>query len=126
MKFDNAEKVDMIELAVFLEESLDEAVDLIVAAPAPTLDRSMIYHTLNHDSVGEKYPEPILKLLLHLLPVTGDQTWPCYDLEPLTQNLIAKLGSHPTYRSDLIRLCDFLGQRRCPKAGEIRDSIPKS
>lgn len=123
MKFDNAEKIDMIELVVFLDEDLDEAIDLVVASSAPPLDRTMIYHTLNHDGVGEKHPVASLKLLLHLLPATGDQVWSCYELEPLAQNIVAKLKDNSQYHAQLTTLCDYLGQRRCPKAGEIRDSI---
>ena len=125
MRFDNAEKVDMIELGVFLDENLDEAVDLIVSSAAPTLDGSMIYHTLNSDGVGEKHPEATIKLLLHLLPAMGDQVWVCHDLEPLARILVDKLGSNPTHRANLSTLCDLLGQRHCSKAGEIRDSIPR-
>lgn len=124
LRLDNAEKVNMIELSIFLEEFFEEAVDLIISYPSPTLDGTTIYHVLNHDGVGEKYPGPTLKLLIHLLPGTGDQMWPCHDLEPLTQKLVNKLGTDSRYRANLMTLCDLLGQRRCSKAGEIRDSIP--
>lgn len=123
IKFDNAEKVDMIELGLLLDESLNEAVELIIKSTAPTLERTMVYHTLNHDGVGEKYPEVTLKILLHLLPATRDHIGGCYDLEPLAKKIVKKLKADTNYHAQLNYLCDLLAKQHCSKAGEIRDSI---
>lgn len=127
LRFDNEEKEDMIELAVLLDEDLSEAVELIISSVAPVvapLGHTMIFHMLNEDDVGDKHPESTLKLLLHLMPVFGDQAWWCGELETLAKTLITKLGGRQVHRADLIKLCDLLGQKHCPNAGALRDSIP--
>ncbi|NUM60315.1 MAG: DUF4020 domain-containing protein [Bdellovibrionaceae bacterium] len=125
IKFSDREKVTMIEMALLLENQMNEVVDFVISSPSPKLNTATkLFSDLEKDGYATNHPKEILNLLLHLLPNIHQDFYICFALEPVAESLIDRLSLDSTNRNKLIQLCEHLARYQCPKAIEFRSKFP--
>ena len=69
-----------------------------------------------------KYPIPLTRLLLHLLPKADKSFLDCWYVEELVRSLVDFAASS----GDLLLVCEHLARLGCPNAAELKELVEES
>ena len=110
-----AEKAEMVLWVLPLEPILPAVVEKICATSAPDLQQTWLYYELVEKKFARKYPEPLTRLLQHLLSNAHEPFLHCREVEQLIRSLVDSTVPHPELRL----LCNHLARLGCPSADEL-------
>ncbi len=110
-----AEKAEMVLWVLPLEPILPVVVEKICTASAPGLKHTLLYYELVEKKFARKYPEPLTRLLQHLLSNAHEPFLHCRQVEQLIRSLVDSTVPRPQLRL----LCNHLARLGCPSADEL-------
>jgi len=116
------EKEEMVLWSIRLEAVFPAVVEKICAASAPTLKQTYLYYELVEKGFATKYPIPLTRLLLHLLPEADKSFLHCREVEGLVRSLVGSTASS----GDLLLVCERLARLGCPNASELKELVEES
>lgn len=115
MSLSEAEKAEMVLWVLPLEPILPAVVEKICATSAPDLKHTQLYYELVEKRFACKHPEPLTRLLQHLLSNAHEPFLHCREVEQLVRSLV----DSAVPRSQLLDLCDRLADLGCPSASDL-------
>ncbi len=110
-----AEKAEMLLWILPLEPIFPVVVEKICATSAPDLKHTQLYYELVEKKFARKYPEPLTRLLQHLLSNAHEPFLHCREVEQLVRSLVDSTVPRPQLRL----LCNHLARLGCPSADEL-------
>ena len=112
---------EMVEWAGELEPVFPEAVEVICRGRVPHFGHTSLFWRLEKEktNIPSRYPEYLVKLLVHLTTDVQMPRYFCGELEKLTEKII-DAGAPATM---LHKLCDNLAAIGCARAGELSHKI---
>jgi len=116
------EKEGMVLWSIPLEPVFPAVVDKICATSAPCLKQTYLYTELVEKRFATKYPIPLTRLLLHLLPKADKSFLHCWYVEELVRSLVGSAASS----GDLLLVCEHLARLGCPNASELKELVEES
>ena len=116
------EKEGMVLWSIPLEPIFSAVVDKICATSAPSLKQTYLYTELVEKRFATKYPIPLTRLLLHLLPKADKSFLHCWYVEELVRSLVGSAASS----GDLLLVCEHLARLGCPNASELKELVEES
>lgn len=116
------EKEEMVLWSISLEPVFPAVVDKICATSAPSLKQTYLYTEFVEKRFATKYPIPLTRLLLHLLPKADKSFLHCWYVEELVRSLVGSAASS----SDLLLVCEHLARLGCPNAAELKELVEES
>ncbi len=116
------EKEGMVLWSIPLEPVFPAVVDKICATSAPSLKQTYLYTELVEERFATKYPIPLTRLLLHLLPKADKSFLHCWYVEELVRSLVGSAASS----GDLLLICEHLARLGCSNASELKELVEES
>jgi hypothetical protein len=111
----NKEKEEMLLWIIPLKRIFPAIVDKICKSPAPRIKHTILFHELSQRNIAQEYPEPLSKLLVHLLSEASETFYYCSEID----SLVRKLADNSAPKKLLLKICNELARVGCPSAPSL-------
>jgi len=111
----NKEKEEMLLWVIPLKRIFPAIVDKICASPAPRIEHTILFHELSQRNIAQEYPEPLSKLLVHLLSEASEPFYYCGEID----SLVRKLADNSAPKELLLKICNELARLGCLSASSL-------
>ncbi len=115
----DGERRAMLEWAFGLRPVLPAVVDLLEAMPVSLSGHTMVFYELREVRLARTDPQPVARLLRHVLANATQLQWVCGDVEALVGELIEVHAD----RVMLLDICEAMARLGCPAAAALRQRL---